>query len=60
MAAVFLVGAEATGPAAAAVVLHEGAGPQVTEGAELAEEFVAAEGEGGGIRWIGHGAALGC
>ena len=57
MAAAWLVGTEAIGSAAAAVVLHEGGGAQIADGGQLPTEFVAAVGQSGGISWIGHGAA---
>ena len=50
MATAFPVGTPAVGPSAAAVVLDEGAGPQVADVGELAEEFIAAVGECGGGR----------
>ena len=58
MAGLLLVGTEAIGPAAAAVIVHQGAWPQVANGGQLPQQFVAAVGQGGGIERIGHGEHL--
>ena len=55
MAGVLRGGAAAAGLAALAVVLHEGAGPQIADGGELLPQLVAAGGQGGEVERDGQG-----
>ena len=51
-----LVGAAASGLAALAVALQQGAGPQVADGGEFPEQLLTVGSEGPGIEWLGQGA----
>ena len=55
VAGVLRGGAAAAGLAALAVVLHEGAGPQIADGGELLPQLVAAGGQGGEVERDGQG-----